>query len=158
MKTLSSLFLVSVTTVAIATLPSSNVALAGCGKKSAGMPMGEMGDAQGMGQSAGMPMCCKMKAKAKPKPEAQEGTSEPAMESMGEQENAKAKSEQKGQAAEKPNKEVKDPVCSMKVDPKTAEKSVYNGKTYYFCSKEDKEAFEKSPEKYVKQEKPGKKP
>ncbi len=47
-------------------------------------------------------------------------------------------------------REVIDPVCSMKVDPKTAEKFVYKGKTYYFCSKADKETFEKSPEKYVK--------
>ena len=47
-------------------------------------------------------------------------------------------------------KEAVDPVCSMKVDPKRAEKSVYKGKTYYFCSKEDKDAFDKSPQKYVK--------
>ena len=47
--------------------------------------------------------------------------------------------------------EVKDPVCSMTVDPKTAaEKTTYKGKNYYFCSKEDKETFTKSPEKYVK--------
>ena len=49
-----------------------------------------------------------------------------------------------------PKTEVKDPVCSMTVDPKTAaEKSTYKGKTYYFCSKEDKATFMKSPEKYV---------
>ena len=46
--------------------------------------------------------------------------------------------------------EVKDPVCSMTVEPKTAaDKATYEGKTYYFCSKEDKETFLKSPEKYV---------
>ncbi len=47
-------------------------------------------------------------------------------------------------------KETTDPICSMKVDPKTAEKSVYKGKTYYFCSKEDKAEFDKSPDKYAK--------
>jgi P-type Cu+ transporter len=50
-----------------------------------------------------------------------------------------------------PKKEVKDPVCSMTVNPKkAADKATYKGKTYYFCSKEDKELFMKSPEKYVK--------
>jgi len=47
--------------------------------------------------------------------------------------------------------EVKDPVCSMTVDPKTAtDKATYKGKTYYFCSREDKETFTKSPEKFAK--------
>jgi YHS domain-containing protein len=46
-------------------------------------------------------------------------------------------------------KEVKDPVCGMTVDPKTSEKASYKGKTYYFCSKEDKEAFEKTPDQYT---------
>ena len=48
------------------------------------------------------------------------------------------------------SKEAVDPVCTMKVDPKTAEKTVYKGKTYYFCSKEDKAEFDKSPDKYAK--------
>ncbi|MEX2264163.1 MAG: YHS domain-containing protein [Bryobacteraceae bacterium] len=48
-------------------------------------------------------------------------------------------------------RQVKDPVCSMMVDPKTAEKAVYKGKSYYFCSREEKEQFEKSPEKYAGQ-------
>ena len=47
--------------------------------------------------------------------------------------------------------DVKDPVCSMAVDPKTAaDKATYKGKTYYFCSREDKETFNKSPQKYAK--------
>ena len=46
--------------------------------------------------------------------------------------------------------QVTDPVCGMKVDPKTALKSVHAGKTYYFCSKEDKEKFDKNPEAYLK--------
>lgn len=49
-------------------------------------------------------------------------------------------------------KQVKDPVCGMMIDPNTSEKAVYKGKTYYFCSRSEKESFEKSPEKYVKPE------
>jgi YHS domain-containing protein len=46
---------------------------------------------------------------------------------------------------------VKDPVCSMDVDPKTAAgKSEYQGQTYYFCSNGCKKAFDKEPQKYVK--------
>ena len=45
---------------------------------------------------------------------------------------------------------VKDPVCGMDVDPKTAAgKSDYKGQTYYFCSSGCKKAFDKEPEKYV---------
>ena len=46
-------------------------------------------------------------------------------------------------------KEVADPVCGMMVDPKTAEKSDYKGKTYYFCSLDEKKEFDKSPEKFL---------
>lgn len=43
-----------------------------------------------------------------------------------------------------------DPVCGMKVDPKSAAASAeYEGETYYFCSKGCKAAFEKEPEKYI---------
>jgi YHS domain-containing protein len=49
-----------------------------------------------------------------------------------------------------------DPVCGMEVDPKTAtNKSNYQGKTYYFCSSEDKKAFDKEPQKYVKSQEHG---
>jgi YHS domain-containing protein len=49
-----------------------------------------------------------------------------------------------------------DPVCGMEVDPKTAtNKSNYQGKTYYFCSTEDKNAFDKEPQKYVKSQMQG---
>lgn len=45
---------------------------------------------------------------------------------------------------------VKDPVCGMDVDPKTAAaKSEYNGQTYYFCSPGCKKAFDKEPAKYA---------
>jgi YHS domain-containing protein len=45
--------------------------------------------------------------------------------------------------------ETKDPVCGMTVDPKTAEKADYKGKTYYFCSREERDTFQKEPAKYV---------
>lgn len=46
---------------------------------------------------------------------------------------------------------AKDPVCGMDVDPKTAAgKSEYQGQTYYFCSAGCKKAFDKEPQKYVK--------
>jgi YHS domain-containing protein len=45
----------------------------------------------------------------------------------------------------------KDPVCGMDVDPKTASaKSDYQGRTYYFCSMEDKETFDEEPQRYAK--------
>ena len=45
---------------------------------------------------------------------------------------------------------VRDPVCGMEVDPKTAAgKSDYKGQTYYFCSPGCKKTFDKNPEKYV---------
>lgn len=42
------------------------------------------------------------------------------------------------------------PVCGMDVDPKTAEKSVYNDKTYYFCMPQHKQQFDATPQKFVK--------
>ena len=62
----------------------------------------------------------------------------------------KAKTEKKlGQKASQIK--IKDPVCGMKVDPKSAAaNATYKGKTYYFSSVEAKEQFEKSPVKYVK--------
>jgi len=45
-----------------------------------------------------------------------------------------------------------DPVCGMDVDPATAAgTSVYEGKTYYFCSKDEKAQFDKDPKKYLKE-------
>src|SRR5436189_4023401 len=40
-------------------------------------------------------------------------------------------------------------VCGMDVDPKTAPKSVYKGKIYYFCSDSDKKIFDAAPDKFV---------
>ncbi|HZP24611.1 MAG TPA: DJ-1/PfpI family protein [Terriglobales bacterium] len=41
------------------------------------------------------------------------------------------------------------PVCDMEVDPKTAPKSVYKGKTYYFCSQGHKATFDAAPDKWL---------
>lgn len=44
-----------------------------------------------------------------------------------------------------------DPVCGMTVDEKKAPaKSVYQGKTYYFCAPGCKKAFDTNPTKYIK--------
>ena len=45
----------------------------------------------------------------------------------------------------------RDPVCGMFVDPKTAPKSEFEGQTFYFCSLEDKAAFDKDPGSYASQ-------
>ena len=48
---------------------------------------------------------------------------------------------------------AKDPVCGMQVDEeKAAATAEYKGKSYYFCSKGCKAAFEKGPERYVEAE------
>jgi transcriptional regulator GlxA family with amidase domain/YHS domain-containing protein len=39
------------------------------------------------------------------------------------------------------------PICTMEVDPKTALKSVFAGKTYCFCTSEHKKLFDTAPEK-----------
>ncbi len=41
------------------------------------------------------------------------------------------------------------PVCQMDVDPATAPKSLFKGKTYYFCSQDDKKTFDAAPDKFV---------
>ena len=51
---------------------------------------------------------------------------------------------------------VKDLVCGMMIDPKTAAAtSEYKGKTYYFCAKGCKLSFDKNPEKYVNPQQQG---
>ena len=43
-----------------------------------------------------------------------------------------------------------DPVCGMDVTYESAQaRSEYDGQTYYFCSIECKEAFDREPEKYM---------
>ncbi len=45
----------------------------------------------------------------------------------------------------------KDPVCGMMVVPnRAAGTSVYQGKTYYFCSAGCKASFERTPAKFAK--------
>ncbi|HRB81813.1 MAG TPA: HAD-IC family P-type ATPase [Nitrospira sp.] len=46
---------------------------------------------------------------------------------------------------------VKDPVCGMMIDPKTAKggSSVHQGETYYFCNPKCKAKFEAEPEKFL---------
>ena len=47
-----------------------------------------------------------------------------------------------------------DPICGMTVDEKTAKfTSEYKGKKYYFCAVGRKKAFDKDPEKYLKEKK-----
>ena len=41
------------------------------------------------------------------------------------------------------------PVCEMEVSPGGSLKSVYKGKTYYFCMQDHKQAFDASPDKYL---------
>ena len=44
----------------------------------------------------------------------------------------------------------RDPVCNMQVDEKNATaQSEYQGQTYYFCSHNCKERFDKNPQQYV---------
>lgn len=51
---------------------------------------------------------------------------------------------------------TKDLVCGMDVDErKVTQKSVVNGKTYYFCSKTCKVEFDKDPQKYISTEQKG---
>jgi Cu+-exporting ATPase len=48
---------------------------------------------------------------------------------------------------------VKDLVCDMWVDPESAAAtSEHKGKTYYFCARGCKVAFDKDPEKYIQAE------
>jgi putative intracellular protease/amidase/YHS domain-containing protein len=41
------------------------------------------------------------------------------------------------------------PVCEMDVDPKTATKSAYQGRSYYFCMPEHKALFDATPGNYL---------
>lgn len=45
---------------------------------------------------------------------------------------------------------VTDPVCGMVINPFEAlAQTTYRGETYYFCSDECKQKFDKKPEKYI---------
>lgn len=48
---------------------------------------------------------------------------------------------------------LRDPVCGMDVTYENAQaRSEYNGQTYYFCSMDCKEVFDREPERYVMNE------
>jgi YHS domain-containing protein len=53
-------------------------------------------------------------------------------------------------ATNPPEEEVDDLVCNMQVSKKTAFKTDYKGKTYYFCRQECKSDFERAPEQFIK--------
>jgi YHS domain-containing protein len=40
--------------------------------------------------------------------------------------------------------------CRNQVDPKTASRMLYQGRTFYFCTESDRAEFAKDPGKYVK--------
>jgi Cu+-exporting ATPase len=43
-----------------------------------------------------------------------------------------------------------DPVCKMEVNPASAEaQSEWGGQSFYFCSQECKERFDREPERYI---------
>ena len=66
-------------------------------------------------------------------------------------EEASQKKNPESTGGQKASQKVKDPVCGMEIDSKSAAgKATYKGKTYYFCSVSEKEQFEKDPAKYVK--------
>jgi len=45
---------------------------------------------------------------------------------------------------------VTDPVCGMTFDSSQAEaQSIYEGVSYYFCSQECRQTFEKNPKQYI---------
>ena len=50
----------------------------------------------------------------------------------------------------KPEK-ARDPVCGLMVEKEAELSADYNGRTYYFCSKTDRDKFKKTPLKYVPQ-------
>lgn len=50
-------------------------------------------------------------------------------------------------------KEATDPVCGMSVQTASAPKSEFKGKTYYFCSIDEKKEFDKAPASYITIEK-----
>jgi YHS domain-containing protein len=48
-----------------------------------------------------------------------------------------------------------DPVCGLKVDPRTAPRATHQGETYHFCSEEHRLLFEQNPAKYLPQKSEG---
>ncbi len=48
-----------------------------------------------------------------------------------------------------PKAQMKEPICFKDMDTQGAEKATYKGKTYYFCSRADREKFLSDPAAYV---------
>ncbi len=45
---------------------------------------------------------------------------------------------------------VRDPVCGLMVEKDPELSGVYKGRTYYFCSKTDRDKFNTNPQKYLR--------
>jgi YHS domain-containing protein len=45
---------------------------------------------------------------------------------------------------------VRDPVCGIMVEKDPTLSTVHQGRTYYFCSKADRDTFTKNPQNYLK--------
>ncbi|MEW5849351.1 MAG: YHS domain-containing protein [Myxococcota bacterium] len=43
----------------------------------------------------------------------------------------------------------RDPVCGMSVDEHMAQKGVFEGTTYFFCSNHCRKTFDRDPKKYT---------
>ena len=56
---------------------------------------------------------------------------------------------QAGRSNARPEK-ARDPVCGIMVDKDPQLSAEYKGKTYYFCSKTDRDKFKQNPQKYIK--------
>lgn len=53
---------------------------------------------------------------------------------------------------DKKNKTVRDPVCGMWIEPEyAADIEIFKEKIFYFCAPGCKIAFEKEPEKFIKE-------
>ncbi len=65
-----------------------------------------------------------------------------------------SESRMKAATAQANSQRVKDPVCGMEVDAAQAKTSgmaiEYSGRTYYFCSEDCRQKFDKNPEIYIK--------
>jgi YHS domain-containing protein len=49
----------------------------------------------------------------------------------------------------KPEAQVTDPVCGLKIDPATAPSTTHQGQMHYFCSEQHQQLFQKNPAKFL---------
>jgi Cu+-exporting ATPase len=59
-------------------------------------------------------------------------------------------SHKKATPATNPAETAEDPVCGMKVNPKTSPREEYRGQMFYFCSEGCENEFKSSPAGYVR--------